>query len=174
VTARVLAHDWYPQALPENVALGDGTWLYSSFAFAHFYSRRPMAVRTGRACGIYNGCFFDLGESGEVAIGDFSTLVGVIVRTNGRVKIGSYCFLAHEIVIADRHAPALTRAEDSDFDSVVLGDDVWVGAGSVLLKGARIGDGAIVGAASVVDFDVPENAVVAGNPARIVGYAKQP
>jgi acetyltransferase-like isoleucine patch superfamily enzyme len=172
VSARLLDHDWYPETLPENVALGDGTWLYSSFAFMHFRSRRPMAVRTGRSCGIYNGCFFDLGESGEIAIGDFSTLVGVIVCTNGRVRIGSYCFLAHEIVIADRHAPTLGGFSESDFDSVILGDDVWIGAGAVLLKGARIGDGAIVGAASVVDFEVPENAVVAGNPARIVGFAQ--
>ena len=171
MSARLLDHDWYPAALTENVLLGEGTWLYSSFAFTHFRSRRLEAVRTGRACGIYNGSFFDLGETGEVAIGDFSTLVGVIVCTNGRVKIGSYCFLAHEVVIADAHAPVPGGAAESGFDCVTLGDDVWIGAGAVLLRGARIGDGAIVGAAAVVDFEVPMTAIVAGNPARVVGFA---
>jgi acetyltransferase-like isoleucine patch superfamily enzyme len=51
---------------------------------------------------------------------------------------------------------------------VVLGDDVWIGARATLLKGTRIGSGAIVGAGAVVDFEVPPGAVVAGNPARIV------
>ena len=168
-----LAHDWYPEPLPANVLLGGGTWLYSSFAFVHSKSVRPAAVSVGRSCGIYNGCFFELGTDGEVEIGDFSALVGVIISTNGRVRIGNYCFLAHEIVIADRFAPQPMRqagVQEPPFESVTLGDDVWVGAGAVLLRGARIGNGAVIGAAAVVDFEVPANAIVAGNPARIVGH----
>jgi acetyltransferase-like isoleucine patch superfamily enzyme len=131
-------------------------------------------VKIGKSCGIYNGSFFDLGPTGEVEIGDFSALVGVIFATNNRVRIGNYCFLAHEVVIADADAarpragePAGTRDEDP-LESVTVGDDVWVGAGAVLLKGARIGDGAVIGAGTVVDFEVPPRAIVAGNPARIV------
>ena len=53
----------------------------------------------------------------------------------------------------------------------MLGDDVRIGAGATLLKGARIGSGSIVGAGAVVDFEVPLNTIVAGNPARVVGRA---
>src|SRR5206468_389872 len=60
-----LAHDWYPVPVPANVVLGDRSWLYSSFAFLHFRSQRPAAVRIGRASGIYVGSFFDLGPDGE-------------------------------------------------------------------------------------------------------------
>lgn len=168
----LLAHDWYPAPLPDGVSLGEGSWLYSAFAFLHCRSRKAAAVTVGRCCGIYNGCFFDLGPSGEVSIGDYSALVGVIVQTNGAVAIGNYCFLAHEVVIADTFAavPPDDTLSASD-DCVHLGDDVWVGAGAVLLKGARIGNGAVIGAGTVVDFEVPSFAIVAGNPARIVGYA---
>ncbi|HZQ27658.1 MAG TPA: hypothetical protein VFA94_08165, partial [Acidimicrobiales bacterium] len=55
---------------------------------------------------------------------------------------------------------------------VVIGENVWVGAQVVLLAGARLGDGAIVGAATVVSGEVPPYAVVAGNPMRIVGWAR--
>ncbi len=174
--AAILPHDWFPRALPQNVEIGEGSWLYSSFALLHCKSLRHQAVRIGRLCGVYNGCFFDLGPKGAVDIGDFTALIGVIFATNGRVRIGNYCFLAHEVVIADSHvaipshADKLASPELSDsIECVTLGDDVWVGAGAVLLKGARIGDGAVVGAGTVVDFEVPPRAIVAGNPARIVG-----
>lgn len=172
----VLSHDWFPRALPDNVQLGEESWLYSAFAFIHCRSTRPSALRTGRACGIYNGCFFELGPDGQVQIGDYSTLVGVIVSTNASVRIGSYCFLAHEVVVADSAVASPPRSDvgtlaAAERVSVVLGDDVWIGAGAVLLQGARIGDGAVVGAGAVVDFEVPPFALIAGNPAGVVGYA---
>jgi acetyltransferase-like isoleucine patch superfamily enzyme len=171
----VLEHDWFDRPLPGNVRIGAGSWLHSAYAFLHGESRRPCALSVGRNTGIYEGSFFELGPQGEVRIGDYSTLVGVIVATNGLVLIGSYSFLAHEVVIADHFAAAPWRrgidsmlpASEGEL-SVVLDDDVWIGAGVTLLKGARIGTGAVVGAGAVVDFEVPAGAVVAGNPARIV------
>jgi len=53
---------------------------------------------------------------------------------------------------------------------IVIGNDVWVGRGAFILDGVNIGDGAIVGAMSVVAKDVPPYAVVVGNPARVVHY----
>lgn len=50
----------------------------------------------------------------------------------------------------------------------VIGNDVWIGYDSLIMPGVRIGDGAIIGARSVVAADVPPYAVVAGNPARVV------
>jgi len=51
---------------------------------------------------------------------------------------------------------------------VVIGDNVWLGAGSMILKGVHIGDNAVVGAGSVVATNVPPNAIVFGNPARVI------
>lgn len=51
-----------------------------------------------------------------------------------------------------------------------LGHDVWIGANSVVMKGVIIGNGAIVGASSVVTKDVPPYAIVVGNPAKIIKY----
>jgi acetyltransferase-like isoleucine patch superfamily enzyme len=173
-----LAHDWFPAPVPHNVELGEGSWLYSSFAFLHCRSTERVAVRTGRACGIYTGSFFDLGPAGSVVVGDYSTLVGVIISTNGAVAIGNYCFLAHEVVIADASAARPWRADEAAAPTgaanptgVSIGDDVWIGAGAIVLAGARIGDGAVVGAGAVVVRDIPALAIVAGNPAEVVGWA---
>jgi len=170
--------DWFDRPLPGNVRLGAGSSLHSAYAFLHSASRRSCALSIGRNTGIYEGSFFELGPQAEVRIGDYCTFVGVIIVTNGLVVIGSYSFLAHEVVIADHFAATPWRANaepaaplSQGEPSVVLGDDVWIGAGVTLLKGARIGAGAIVGAGAVVDFEVPAGAVVAGNPARVIGWS---
>ena len=71
----------------------------------------------------------------------------------------------HDDFLADDGGPAPP-------ESIVVGENAWIGARAVLLEGARLGEGAIVGAAAVVDFEVPPYAIVAGNPARVVGWAR--
>jgi acetyltransferase-like isoleucine patch superfamily enzyme len=169
MTAVRLEHDWFPVDLPANVQIGEGSWVYSSFAFRHYVSER--GVRIGRRSGLYNGTFLDLGPQGEVSVGDYCTVVGAIVATNGRVVIDDYAFIAHEVVIADTPAATPHGAVDAALPDpvVAVGEDAWIGARAVLLAGARIGRGAVVGAAAVVDGDVPAYAVVGGNPSRIIG-----
>ena len=53
---------------------------------------------------------------------------------------------------------------------ITIGNDVWVGAGSSILPGITIGDGAVIGARSVVTHDIPPNAIVVGSPAEIIRY----
>ena len=53
---------------------------------------------------------------------------------------------------------------------IVIGNDVWIGAQATILKGVEIADGAVVGAGSVVTKSVPPNAIVVGNPAKVVQY----
>ena len=171
-----LEHDWFPVPLPANVIIGERSWLYSSFAFLHYRSERPCGVSIGHDTGIYDGSYFELGKFGEVEIGDFCTLNGLVISTNGRVRIGDYVLIAQDVVIADSFAavpPVETpgEGESPGADEIAIDDDAWIGSRSILLPGARIGAGAIVGAAAVVDFDVPPYAIVAGNPANIVGWA---
>ncbi len=162
-----LEHDWFPAEVPDNVEIGEGSWLYSSYAFRHYASSR--GVRIGAHTGVYHGSFFELGPEGSVEIGDYCALVGATIATNGRVVVGDYSFIAHEVVIADG-AVAVPPAErpDEEGDEVTIGATAWIGARAVLLGGARLGEGAIVGAGTVVDFEVPPFATVAGNPARII------
>lgn len=176
-----LPHDWFPRPLPANVVIGERSWCYSSYAFLHCRSRRPCGVRVGHDSGIYHGTFFELGPDGEVEIGDYATLVGATINTNARIVIGSHAFISHEVMLADSAAatpfgPATAASRDPaghDAPAIVVGDNAWIGARALLLSGAKIGEGAIVGAAALVDFEVPPFAIVAGNPARIVGAARE-
>lgn len=170
-----LAHDWFDRPLPVNVSIGERSWWYSSFSCLHYRSLHPRGVTVGHDSGIYHGTFFELGPNAQVEIGNFCTLVGAIIATDGRITIGDYAFLAHEVVLADSFAavppvlggprPAVTPGRPV----ITIGENAWIGARAVLLAGADIGEGAIVGAAAVVDFKVLPCSIVAGNPARVVG-----
>jgi acetyltransferase-like isoleucine patch superfamily enzyme len=154
--------------------------VYSSYAFLHYRSTRPCGLQIGHDTGAYIETFFDVGPDGEVKIGNDCTLAGPIISTNGRVVIGDHAFISREVVIADSSAqlpgwPGSVGAGQTPaaagIPTITIGHDAWIGTRAVLLNGARLGDGVIVGAAAVVDFEVPPYAVVAGNPARLVGWA---
>lgn len=99
----------------------------------------------------------------ETEVGPGLTLqhgVGLVV--NAHTVIGSNCTLRHGVTIGNKAGPT------SDDACPVLGDDVDVGAHAVILGAITIGDGATIGASSVVVRDVAPGTVVVGNPARVV------
>lgn len=165
--------------MPANVEIGPRSWLYSAFAFVHYRSEQPIGLRVGHDSGLYNGTFFDLGPGGCVEVGDYCSVVGAIIATNGRVQVGDYSFIAHEVVLADQFAPmppAIRRdpavqapEADSEPSEIILGDNVWIGARAIVLAATTLGDGCIIGAGSVVRGTFPPLSIIAGNPARIVG-----
>jgi acetyltransferase-like isoleucine patch superfamily enzyme len=173
-----LPHDWYPESLPANCRLGAGSWLYSSFALRHYRAVAASALEVGEHTGLYNGTFFDLGPDARVRIGDYCSIVGAIFSTHGQVTIGDYVFISHEVVIADvddARPPDAELAADVRRRGVriVIDDDVWIGAQAIVVGSVHIGAGAIIGAAALVDQDVPPYAIYAGNPGRVVGYASR-
>lgn len=159
-----LEHDWFPRALPDTVRVGERSWLYSSYSMHHGHG----SVRIGADCGVYEGTQFELGPDGVVVIGDFTTVVGATIRTNGRVDIGDHVFIAHEVWIADGpFACPPTGTAEPRGPLTTIGSGAWIGTRAVILGGARIGEDAVVGAGAVISGTVPAGATAVGNPARI-------
>lgn len=95
----------------------------------------------------------------------------------GGIKIGNGTVFAHDIqILTQNHVYNADDLEYIPYDkryenrSVEIGNYVWIGACSIILPGVHIGDGAVIGAGSVVTKDVPECAVVGGNPAQVLKY----
>ena len=85
------------------------------------------------------------------------------IRTGSDVSIGP-----EASVLTLGHDPRSTDFSDQGGD-VIIGDKVWVGYRAVILPGVKIGEGAVIGACSVVAKDVEAYTIVAGNPARVIG-----
>ncbi|MBC7981251.1 MAG: acyltransferase, partial [Armatimonadetes bacterium] len=92
------------------------------------------------------------------------------------INIGRHCNLGGNVRIFDHDFHALDAdvrrgprgCDDCATKPISIGDDVFIGAESIILKGVTIGHRAVIGAGSVVTRDIPDDSVAAGNPAVII------
>jgi acetyltransferase-like isoleucine patch superfamily enzyme len=87
----------------------------------------------------------------------------------GCIQIGRDCKIARDVIIMDTDQHPLPNGQ-LECAPVTIGDDVWIGARAIILKGVSIGDHAVVGAGSVVTKDIPPRAIAVGVPARILRH----
>lgn len=133
-------------------------------------------IKIGKNVTIYPGVYF---WGDNIVIGDNVDIgIGTIIYSRKGVRIGSNTSIAGQCYIIDSNHKAnkdkLIREQDMDTapNGIFIGDDVWIAAQCSILKGAIIKDGAVVGAQSLVNSVVPENAIVVGTPAKVIGKRK--
>lgn len=166
------------------ITAGRGARIYPSAEILNAQDD-PAAIIIGER-GMVRGELFVFGHGGRIRIGkDCFIGPGSRIWSGAEVTIGDHVLIAHNVSIMDNlthpfdhlqrreHFDAIyTRGHPRDIDlddkPVRIGDDAWIGAHSIVLRGVTIGDRAIVGAGSVVTRDVPADAIVAGNPARVL------
>lgn len=126
--------------------------------------------------GLIQPCVFNISTPGSrLVIGNNVGISGSTICATKSVTIGDNVLIGSGCLITDSDAHPLNwldRRENRNGNTlcapVVIGNDVFVGARSIILKGVTIGDRAVIGAGSVVCKDVPADCVVAGNPAIVV------
>ncbi len=178
-----LTGGWDYSGLPANVRLGKDCFLERRDAFGRFRSQRPLGMLLGDRVRVLTWTTFNVEPSGYVAVGDDTLLVGAVFMAAESITIGARCVISYNVTIADsdfhpldvtsRRRDAVANAPHGDRSQrpplvsrpVVIGDDVWIGIGAIILKGVGIGDGSFVAPGSVVTHDVPPGVRVAGNPA---------
>lgn len=125
-------------------------------------------------------CTLVCGWEGIIEIGDNTMLNGVCITSYKQVIIGKNCQIASSTLITDTDYhpinPIIREKEvlgykinfnEVNKKEVIIGDNVWIGWGAIILKGVHIGDNSIIAAGSVVVGNVPANVLIAGNPAVI-------
>ncbi|PJM72917.1 acetyltransferase [Bifidobacterium primatium] len=95
---------------------------------------------------------------------------GCVMMDRGGITIGDGTFIGPNVqLITTNHDRNPYNRPTTISHPITIGERVWIGAGAIILPGVGVGDNAIVGAGTVVTHDVPADAIVAGNPARIIG-----
>lgn len=96
---------------------------------------------------------------------------GCKFQDQGGIYLGDRCLIGHNVVLATLNHHMDPKRRGGMVPKLIrLGNDVWIGSGSIVLPGVTIGDGAVVAAGSVVTKDVEAGAVVAGSPAKVIKH----
>lgn len=140
-------------------------------------------VSIGKGARVIGGVYV----SGKVNIGEYTSVNGPNTDLYSRINpvtIGKFCSIARNVSIQEfnHRSDGITtyyihknvlkspRTEITSKGAIEIGNDVWISAHCMVLSGAKIGDGAIIGANSVVSGDIPPYAIAAGNPAKVLRY----
>lgn len=116
---------------------------------------------------IRSNCFVRVDPNATLYIGS-NTLINhncrIICKEN--INIGNDCIISFDCKILDTDMHKIN--DELHNEPIKICNHVWIGIGSIILKGVTIGDGAIIGAGSVVTHDIPPGCMAAGNPARVI------
>lgn len=147
----------HPLADVQSVGIGDGTriWQYAIVL--------PQA-RVGKGCNICSHCFIE----NDVILGDCVTVKSGVQLWDG-LRVEDNVFIGPNASFANDRFPR-SQNRPQRFLVTTIREGASIGAGAVILPGVTIGARAMVGAGAVVTRSVPPNAIVVGNPAKIVGY----
>lgn len=151
----------HPAAIVETSAVGRGTRIW---AFAHVL---PEAV-IGSECNICDHVFIE----NKVSVGDRVTIKCGVQLWDG-VTLEDDVFIGPNVTFTNDPFPR-SKKWPEHFPTTLVRKGASIGANATVLPGLTIGSNAMVGAGAVVTRDVPPNAIVVGNPARIVGYVDTP
>lgn len=144
-------------AVVESNQIGAGTRVW---AFAHILP----AAKVGQECNICDGVFIE----NDVVIGDRVTIKCGVQVWDG-VTLEDDVFIGPNATFTNDNFPR-SKVYPENFNKTLVRRGASIGANATILSGVTIGSNAMVGAGAVVTTDVPPNAIVKGNPARISGY----
>ena len=148
---------------PENssITIGNNVWMVSE------------EKRAGIT--LFSCCKLTTIRKGQIKIGNNVSLNGSVITSKKHIEIGNDSMLAPNVIIVDSDFHAIwppqerSKQVSDDLDeSVIIGNNVWIGMNSVVLKGVSIGDNSVIAAGSIVNSSIPENSVAAGNPAQVI------
>lgn len=147
----------HPQGLCESTHVGENSRIW---AFAHVL---PKAV-IGAECNICDGVFIE----NDVVVGDRVTIKCGVQLWDG-LSVEDDVFIGPNVTFTNDRFPR-SKVFPAEFAKTIVRKGASIGANATILPSLEIGSGAMIGAGAVVTRSVPPNAIVVGNPAKIVGY----
>lgn len=133
---------------------------------------REILGRCGESICVEPPFHCDYGSNIEVG-NNFFANYNLTILDVGKVMIGENAQIAPNVSIYTAGHPVHPDSRNSGYEygiGITIGDNVWIGGSSVINPGVHIGNNVVIGSGSVVTKDIPDNAIAAGNPCRVIRY----
>ena len=158
------------KAFPRDTSLRFCNWLlrWPGHPFRRGVLRTFGKAKLGRSTSIERGV--ELMRRGGLEIGEGTVInSGTLLDSRGGLTIGRMCNISREVMLLTADHDIAHPHFHGREKRVTVGDRAWIATRVIVLPGCTIGDGAVVGAGSVVTRDVPPWTIVAGNPVTVIG-----
>ena len=157
---------------PRQISIGNNVTLLQGVKIKSRNNKTTPTITLGDGVKIHESTFVD-DYGGKIIIGE-NTGIGhfCVIAGHGGLSIGHDCMVSGcTYIIPANHtftkAGVLFRNQPESKKGIIIGDNVWIGAGCVILDGVVIGSNTVIGAGSIVTKNIPANVVAYGNPARV-------
>ena len=150
-------------------------WEFNQLTFFDNDKKQAYMKEVFAECG--EGCYIELPFRASWGGAHVHFGNGIYANTNvtliddGHIYVGNRVLFGPNVIVTTANhplEPKLRRYEMQYNVDVYIGENVWIGAGAIILPGVHIGKNSVIGAGSIVTRDVPENALAVGNPCRVV------
>ncbi len=166
----------------KGIKIGNCTIFYNK---AYFYRCPESKINIGNNCifdsaklhnlvGVNTRCIIStMSKHAQLYIGNSVGFSGVKISCAEKIIVGDGALMGANILMTDSdwHSLDPVRRDDKDLirtKPIKIGNNVFVGANSIILKGTEIGDNSVIGAGSVVAGIIPSNVIAAGNPCKVI------
>jgi len=150
----------HPLANVSSVKIGENTAIWQFVVIL-------AGAEVGSNCNICSHCFIE----NDVTVGDFVTIKNGVYLWDG-IAIEDYVFIGPNVTFTNDRFPR-SKQFPEEFEKTRIKKGASIGANATIIGGITIGDYSIIGAGSVVTKDVPNHALVYGNPAKIKGWVDE-
>ncbi len=145
------------------IIIGDNSSLISKSRYTALGVNKPVILRT-----LYPGA--------KIIIGKDCGLSGTVICSAQEIEIGNNCLIGADVIISDTDFHSIQpenrryerRKEKINHSKIKIGNNVFIGTKSIVMKNVEIGDNSVIGAGSVVTKSIPANVIAAGNPAVVI------
>lgn len=175
MTAGLIYDPGDPEIMSMQVPFQDALWEFNQLKPSDYEKKTEYMKKVFAECG--DNCYIELpfranwgGHNVHFGSGIYVNF-NLTVVDDGNIYVGDKVMFGPNVTIATANHPmnAELRAKSYQYNKdIYIGENVWIGAGVVIVPGVHIGKNSVIGAGSVVTRDIPDNVVAVGNPCRVL------
>ncbi len=175
MTAGLIYDPGDPEIMSMQVPFQDALWEFNQLKPSDYEKKTEYMKKVFAECG--DNCYIELPFRANSGGHNVHFGSGIYVNFNltvvddGNIYVGDKVMFGPNVTIATANHPmnAELRAKSYQYNKdIYIGENVWIGAGVVIVPGVHIGKNSVIGAGSVVTRDIPDNVVAVGNPCRVL------